>query len=376
MTVLAATDAAVGCWLAKRFRQSCWRGASEPPAMRNSVSARGVFWDSGGHGEKSGSRGTASDPFWARVRELEHTPGRHVRRQHLVSKVLLKRFTAPGSGGAGPQLYPFDLRHPHQSHKLKGPAGCGWAENFVSFASGTLEDLWARTEQDLPGAFRALDAGRILDEVEHHALLRDFLALHWVRSYFYRDAFDRIFTEFRARSRHWFLTDGRDLVRTAALQECGLHIAGLEGLQHMVDDLLRPTDELFPNGALMRIHMEEMFNKVRDRISAAGLQIHPPESGEFLIGDTPAQTIRFDHGHPIWGVAIRDAASMIIPLGPKHLLSLGRESTLRVMSNDDREAMNRVQILSAVRYVYYRPQSGLERTVLGALKAHGAGQFQ
>ncbi len=319
------------------------------------------------------ARGTASDPFWGRVRELEHTPGHHVRRQHLVSKVLLKRFTAPGSRGSGPQLYPFDLRHPHQQHKLKGPAGCGWADNFVPFASGTLEDLWARTEQNLPRAFAALDGGRILEETEHHPVLRDFLALHWVRSHFYRDTFNRIFTEFRANSRRWFLTDGQELIRAAALQEYGLHITGPDGMQHMVDDLLRPTDELFASGALLRIRMEEMFHKVRNRIAASGLAIHSPESGELLIGDTPAQTVRFEHGKPVFGMALGDATSMVIPLGPKHLLSLGREHTLGVLNEAGRESMNRLQVLSAVRYVYYRPGSRLDRTVRSALKAREDG---
>lgn len=295
-----------------------------------------------------------------------------MHRQHLVSRVLLKRFTAPGTGGSGPQLYPFDLRHPHQAHKLKGPAGCGWAQDFVPFASGSLEAVWARTEQDLPRAFAALDAGRLFDEPEHHPVLRDLIALHWVRSYFYRDTFDRIYTDFRAQSRRWFLTAGQDLIKAAALQEFGLHLTGLEGFQHVVDELLRPTDELFESGALLRIRMEEMFHKVRDRIATAGLEIHMPASGELLIGDTPAQTLRMDGSERVYGTAIGDATTMVIPLGPKHLLTLGREHTAGVLHEEGRDVMNRLQILAATRHVYYRPRSGLERTVRNSLVSREA----
>ncbi|MFE9482838.1 DUF4238 domain-containing protein [Streptomyces spororaveus] len=314
-------------------------------------------------------RGLASDPFWSRVRELEHQPDRPVRRQHLVSKVLLKRFTAPATGGAGPQLYPFDLDHPHQAHKLKGPAGCGWVEDFVPFASGSLEAMWARTEQALPRAFAALDAGRLLDEPEHHPVLRDLIALHWVRSHFYRNAFNRLYADFRAQSRRWFLTTGQDLIRAAALQELGLHLTGLQGLQHVVDELLRPTDELYESGALLRIRMEEMFHKVRDRIGTAGLEIYTPATGELLIGDTPAPTIRMDRNGQVYGTAIGDATTMVIPLGPKHLLTLGRHHTMDVLRDEGRDYMNGLQILAAARHVYYRPRSGLERTVRKVLPA-------
>ncbi|MEU6215580.1 DUF4238 domain-containing protein [Streptomyces sp. NPDC047023] len=314
----------------------------------------------------------ASDPFWSRVRELEHTPGRPVHRQHLVSRVLLKRFTQPGSRGAGPQLYPFDLRHPHQPHKLKGPAGCGWVQDFVPFASGTLEAVWARTEQTLPRAFASLDAGKLFDEPEHHPVLRDLVALHWVRSYFYRDAFARIYTDFRAHSRRWFLTSGQELIRAAALQEYGLHITGAQGLEHTTDELLRPTDELFESGALLRIRMEQMFQKVSERIATAGLEIHTPVSGELLIGDTPAQTLRMDQGNRIYGVALGDATTMVIPLGPKHLLTLGRDHVQGVLLDEGRDVMNKLQILAATRHVYFRPGSRLERTVRQNLEAREA----
>ncbi len=312
-------------------------------------------------------RGAASDPFWSRLRELEHDPGRRVRRQHVVSKVLLKRFAAPATGGAGPQLYPYDLNHPYQAHKLKGPGGCGWVEDFVPFASGTLEALWARTEQDLPRAFAALDAGRLLDEPEHHPVLRDLVALHWVRSYFYRQTFDRIYADFRDLSRRWFLSTGQDLLRMAALQEFGLHLTGLQGLEGVLEELLRPTDELYESGALLRIHMERMFYKVRDHIGTAGLEIHTLAAGEFLIGDTPAQTIRTDGSNRVYGTAIGDATTMLIPLGPKHLLTLGRQHTTTVMPDEIRDFMNSLQVMAAARHVFYRPRSGLERAVRKAL---------
>ena len=46
----------------------------------------------------------------ARLRELESVTERRIRNQHVVSRVILKGFAAPGHGGKGWELTPFDVR--------------------------------------------------------------------------------------------------------------------------------------------------------------------------------------------------------------------------------------------------------------------------
>ncbi|MFD9535091.1 DUF4238 domain-containing protein [Streptomyces sp. NPDC060010] len=147
------------------------------------------------------------------------------------------------------------------------------------------------------------------------------------------------------------------------------NLTGLQGLEHVLDELLRPTDELYETGALLRIHIEETYYKVREHIGTAGLEINMPEAGEFLIGDTPAHTIRTDGNNRVYGTAVGDATTMLIPLGPKHLLTLGRRHATTMLPDATRDFMNGLQVMAATRHVYYRPRSGLERTVRKALPA-------
>src|ERR1700730_9704180 len=65
-----------------------------------------------------------SDVYLNRIRELESEAHNRITNQHVVSKVILKGFGAPGPGGTGWQLTPFDLR---LCHELQPPGlgGCG-----------------------------------------------------------------------------------------------------------------------------------------------------------------------------------------------------------------------------------------------------------
>ncbi len=94
-----------------------------------------------------------------RIRDLAgEAPADHVTDQHVISKVLLKRFAAPRGPQAG-LLYPFRLRYPRARHRPLGPDGCGKVPNFVSYASASMERLWQMTENKLPDALDALDNG-------------------------------------------------------------------------------------------------------------------------------------------------------------------------------------------------------------------------
>ena len=65
----------------------------------------------------------------ARIRELESLTERRIRNQHVVSRVILKGFAAPGHGGKGWELTPFDVR----SRREKSSAGSGAAGGSLTF---------------------------------------------------------------------------------------------------------------------------------------------------------------------------------------------------------------------------------------------------
>lgn len=118
-----------------------------------------------------------------RIRELQAAgpAAGHVTGQHMTSKVVLKRFGEP----AGPHqglICPFRLEYPHARHRLVGPGGCAKANNFVAWASASVERLWKETEDRLPDALAAMDAGTLFGDPRHVSVIKSAIALHFARS--------------------------------------------------------------------------------------------------------------------------------------------------------------------------------------------------
>ncbi|MEW2029690.1 DUF4238 domain-containing protein [Streptomyces roseifaciens] len=321
-----------------------------------------------------GGRSAEGDRFWSRVKELLPEADRCVVRQHVVSQVLLRRFATPGPRGSGLQIYPFDLNHPRRLHKPKGTRAFGWVEHFVPFASASLEELWGQTEQQLPSVFAALDHDTVFEDPQHDSVMRDLIALHWVRSHHYLALYHQVFAEFYERGRNWLTTDGQALLRAAALEKNGLHIAGPQGLEHIADQLLQPTKYAYDTGALLRVRIEEMFQKVRAYIARSGLEIAMPEVGEFLIGDTPAQTLRPDGPLFEYGMALGEARTVVLPLGPKHMVALGKHNRKVNIPKPFVDRMNALQVAAAHQHVFLRPRSGLQNYVQAMVENRSASQ--
>ncbi len=77
---------------------------------------------------------------------------------------------------------------------------------------------------------------------------------------------------------------------------------------------------------------------------------------------SPTLTIRRDSPQPgvAAGIALGDAHTVIMPLGPRHLARTSRTAEL---TPDQVAAANTYQVKGASEYVYLRPGSGLEQFV-------------
>jgi hypothetical protein len=77
-----------------------------------------------------------------RLRELESVTEKRIRNQHVVSKVILRGFAAPGHGGKGWMLTPFDVRAGREG-KPRGLTGCGRVPDFLMCAADvTIGGSW------------------------------------------------------------------------------------------------------------------------------------------------------------------------------------------------------------------------------------------
>ncbi|MEV6110468.1 DUF4238 domain-containing protein [Streptomyces sp. NPDC051940] len=293
--------------------------------------------------------------------DLQTANVQQVSRQHVVSKVLLKQFTAPGPRSSGNQLVAFDLKYPERHHKLKTPRQCGWVRDFISFDPDSAEDLWRQIEQRVPEVFSALNAGAYFDDPRLVEVLRDLIAVHMVRSHWYLEVHQQSYKRAYDRLRVGLLRDHSERVRAEALRETGLHLTTPGALAAYVDRVMEgsvPARE-YVSGKMFRISIEDMFNKIREAIGDWGLEIVRPQQGEFLIGDTPAMTLRRESDTWTYGVALGDASTVVLPLGPKCLVALGADNASASIPLQSVYEINVVQVLAAQRHVFFRPGSGL-----------------
>lgn len=300
-----------------------------------------------------------------RIRELAaETAADHVTGQHVLTKVILRRFAAD-SGPSKGLLYPFRLQYPQARHQLIGPDGCGKIPDFIAFASGSAEQLWKETEDKLHDALAAVDNGTVLDSPAHMATIKDTIALHYVRSSAARLVHVRTWVRVWADSRARWLTSWRPLLEAEFYRAKGFYAAGDQALGLFLDRMMQASIDRAVSGQLFRVRVEDLFGQAREQMSGLGLEILTPASGEFLIGDVPALTIRHDRTQAgvLGGIALGDANTVIMPLGPHHLAALGTANLAGKLSPDQVASVNTRQIASAIEYVYLRPGSGHEHSV-------------
>ena len=305
-----------------------------------------------------------------RIRELaSQASAGHVPGQHVVSKVILSRF----AGVSGPEaglLYPFRLHYPDARHRLLGPDGCGKVPDFISYASGSAERLWKQTEDRLHDALAALDSGTLPASAMRQAAIKDAIALHYARSTAARIVHFRTFVQVYAASRALWMTDWRPRLEAAFYQAKGFYAAGDQALGRFLDEVMQPSLDMAASGQLFRVRVEEIYRQARAWISGSALEILSPDDSEFLIGDVPALTIRRGCPQPgvAAGIALGDASTVIMPLGPRHLAALARTSLTAQLTPEQVAAANSYQVKGAAEYVWLRPGSGLEEFVRSLLR--------
>ncbi|GAA4659108.1 hypothetical protein GCM10023347_08060 [Streptomyces chumphonensis] len=281
----------------------------------------------------------------------------------------------PEPKGGSRQLLPFDLHNPGRVHKRMPTSRCGWVENFVAVDSPSVEALWGDVERRVPAALAAVRAGHPFADPLHVEVLRDLVVLHYVRSLHYRDVHTNSIDRARMRLIAKVIRQYPEQLRLEALREMGLYLSGPAALGAFAERLIERSTIMRDreSGKLFRTSVEDTFHKMRDLASTRRLEVVTPATGQFLIGDNPALTLCVKEGRTIYGMAFGDAQTLILPIGPKCLLSLGPENVTLTVPQTFVDRLNAVQVRAAYRYVYLHPESGLEPFVERAAQGRPAG---
>jgi hypothetical protein len=297
-----------------------------------------------------------------RLGELAPEAADHVLDQHVVSKVLLKRFAGQVPSRQGFQVGYLNLAHLNAKAGFVGPDGVGKIPNFIGYASRSAEQLWSRTEVHLAEALQRCESGTIFDDGHLLTVVKDAIALHLVRSPQTLAVHRWAFESTRREQLEAWRADPAAL--TAAYHDrTGLVVVGPDGMNAAAEALLEPFDQVMESGVVLRAGIEDVFANAREIVANYLLAIAIASGAdELLIGDTPALPVihSLPGVEPVDGLPMEGANSIVLPLGPHHLALLSRSSGYHTLATEWVRAFNQLQVLAAEKFVYFRPGSSLD----------------
>ncbi len=295
-----------------------------------------------------------------RLAEVKAEQGQVVHDQHVITKLLMKRFAS-----ADNKIESISVVHPLAKSRLLGPKAAGKVVDFVPFASASMEKVWSEVEQRLPQALALCDRDALYDDPAAVATIRDAIALHLARSRQTRLVHVQGYRLTRAAFR---ASTPDSLLDALFLSRHGLHVPpGYSAMREMAfDELVQDTDENFSSGALLRARIQMIFEDVQAWFAKPHreIEIIKAAEGSFLIGDVPALTLgRNGEIGVLGGAPIGDAYTIIMPISPQRVLAIGPKPEVTAVPKARVDQLNRYQVLGAIEHVFAHPDSRLAQFV-------------
>jgi hypothetical protein len=156
----------------------------------------------------------------------------------------------------------------------------------------------------------------------------------------------------------------------------GLYATGPEALAHINNELHDPLDRVV-DGSWFATRLRANFDAARQRFQREHLEIaEVPAEQQFLIGDAPVLSL-YRHGTtgplPYFRAPLDEAGTVVLPIGPRHLASLGRAERWVALDANVVDEMNKYQVLAAKDWVMYHPSCGLNTFIEHAITSPPAG---
>jgi Protein of unknown function (DUF4238) len=242
--------------------------------------------------------------------------------------------------------------------------------NLLTYASASAEDTWNRVETHLAAAIQVARNDGLPDGGPESDVIKNAIALHLVRNQRYLDIHHTAASASLTEIRREAPFRRAHLLKAEFHRRYGLHAAGPDALRTLLDEPLAGWEEFVASGALARISMESMFERICTTLRPLSVQVwHTPAGHDLLISDSPAFTFRYNNDFTAieTNMAIGDSHGVAFPIARDCLVSIGPNATDGIFSPDDVELFNSLQIQVARQYVYYRQGSILREWVRAAI---------
>jgi len=309
------------------------------------------------------------DPF-ERIAQLPPPTGSDPRKQHVITRALLKGFAEPGTAGKGWTLTPYDVVN-RRLLKPRGVRGCGFVLDFIMYAAQSAESTWKSVEDDLPTAIEAARAGdlHLAENSRLRDTITDAIALHYVRTPRVRQQHSELTEKVTSAVRARTLAERPADLEREFLRRTGLVPAGPEALDAVLDDVMRPWRESVASGALARVSLVSLFERISAGLRGLPIEVwHTAPKSELLISDNAAFTFAFsaDGTSAETNMAFGDSQGAALPIARDCLVAIGSTPKDEVLPAHTASLLNEIQVRNAGTYVYFRPGSGLARFVESA----------
>ena len=199
--------------------------------------------------------------------------------------------------------------------------------------------------------------GTALTNPAHLSTLRHAVALHFARSPQTVTVHNQSFAD--AIQNAFERLAKTPLAAEVFRRRYRLEPAGPEALRLGAEAVQERLVKLHKEGGLFRLSVQRLYEKVRDRFDARGVQILTPASPskEFLLGDIPALTLAGATGAVglAEGVLVDQADEIFMPLTPRLLVVVGPPDGASSIPDDEVDEYNKRQARAAQDYVIHRP---------------------
>lgn len=302
----------------------------------------------------------------ARAQQLEPFGTDNVKDQHVVSQVVLAQFAEPWGKKQERLLSGLSLAYVNGRPRRGGPDMFGKFPNFVSFASRQVEQVWKETEDKLNETLSSVRVRSVFESTEHVQTIRDTVVLHFVRSIPAKLLHQQVWKRHQELHRQKWRRYPK-LLERLFYQRHGFYAAGPEALEIAADDLVEEVRDMAERDVMFRVSLEDRFWRFRNAMRDFQVEILTSGCSEFLIGDVPALTIKYDCEPTgiFGGVGLAVADEIVLPLGPTYMAVLQRRGApgFRELSEEEVCKYNTRQVKAAFKHVHFRTESGLEELV-------------
>jgi hypothetical protein len=243
----------------------------------------------------------------------------HIKRQHVVSRVVLARFAVDKI------VEVEDVRKPGR-WRPRSPSAVAYVKDYVRHDSAAVEAVWQQTETLLATALDELDEGGVPERGSRtEQTVKDCLALHWARSHSFKAAADKAWERVRRAHAEDLLARRPELLAWIFAQRTGRDDPTPQDLADVNDDLHQGPEDIV-DGRHFSERVRHFYAEAQAKFADRSLQVGRclPDTRDLVISDNPVITpSRRKPGlNAEQGVALGDAHGVGMPLGPRLFVSL------------------------------------------------------